>query len=750
MNCKLALLSLFALALPVSAQGTNGAAKSPLSVDDILDIVTVRSSGMTEDGRWLVITESTSRDRIGIDNYRNGDPTYIRPSQALVSIVDTATGSKTPLFRHKVQAQGFSWSPDGSLLAFMLRVGNRFELRVWERETGQVQSPAPPPDRVVAHNASLQWLPDSSGLVLALRTSSWSREAKASFDALTAGPIVVFSSESPFLEWDSVRRLSMRQILAVCDLYTGEFRELLPEIDLRSYQLSTDGSIVRYQEDITEKTNYDISGNNSTVSVLPVAGGEPRTIIESTRQTQARWAPDGRHYAIAKNGDLYFASVDDEEPRRLTGSDDEPTGEEETEEEDRERFSINRLSSDAAQMIASSNKGLYLIDTATGERKLFLERDPDDDRAPRYSVNAWSTDGQHIFLSRSSPSIWSRGFAVYDVAQGSLRDLILDDRLYGSFQLSDNGSTVVFAASEGNRTNDLYVTDPGFDNVRRLTTANPFLANRSLSDTELITYLDVDGNELYGVIYYPTEYVPSVRYPTIFLVYERFFDNRFNAGINHLTSRGYAVVQPSVQFEQGYPGEAWLKGVTAAANKVIDMGLADPDRLGVHGTSYGGYATNLLIAQTKRFKAAINISGKVNMVSFYTDSPRIGTRNIRAPERGQDRIGATLWEQPQKYIATSAIMDADRITTPLLLLTGEQDHNVPGRQAMEMFYALRRLGQTVEWVNYINGGHGTPTSEVGEVHDYYQRILGWYDKYLKGDEAEAVVLSPQNGNRRDG
>jgi dipeptidyl aminopeptidase/acylaminoacyl peptidase len=365
-------------------------------------------------------------------------------------------------------------------------------------------------------------------------------------------------------------------------------------------------------------------------------------------------------------------------------------------------------------------------------------------------VNAWSTDGQHIFLSRSSPSTWRRGFAVYDVAQGSLRDLILDDRLYGSFQLSDNGSTVVFAASEGNRTNDLYVTDPGFDNVRRLTEANSFLANRSLSDTELISYLDVDGNELYGVIYYPTDYVPSVRYPTIFLVYERFFDNRFNAGINHLTSRGYAVVQPSVQFEQGYPGEAWLKGVTAAANKLIDMGVADPDRLGVHGTSYGGYATNLLIAQTKRFKAAINISGKVNMVSFYTDSPRIGTRNIRAPERGQDRIGATLWEQPQKYMATSAIMDADRITTPLLLLTGEQDHNVPGRQAMEMFYALRRLGQTVEWVNYINGGHGTPTSEVGEFHDYYQRILGWYDKYLKVDEAEAVVLSPQNGNGRDG
>jgi dipeptidyl aminopeptidase/acylaminoacyl peptidase len=176
-----------------------------------------------------------------------------------------------------------------------------------------------------------------------------------------------------------------------------------------------------------------------------------------------------------------------------------------------------------------------------------------------------------------------------------------------------------------------------------------------------------------------------------------------------------------------------MKGVTAAANKLIEMGVADPDRLGIQGTSYGGYATNLLITQTSRFKAAINISGKVNMVSFYTDSPRLGVRNIHAPEKSQDRIGATLWQQPQKYIQHSAIMFADRIKTPLLLMTGEQDHNVPARQAMEMYYALRRLGKEVEWVNYINGGHGMPTSTLEEVRDYHARILAWYDRHLKSD-----------------
>ena len=117
-----------------------------------------------------------------------------------------------------------------------------------------------------------------------------------------------------------------------------------------------------------------------------------------------------------------------------------------------------------------------------------------------------------------------------------------------------------------------------------------------------------------------------------------------------------------------------MKGVTSAANKLIEMGIADSSKLGVHGTSYGGYATNLLITQTNRFKAAINVSGKVDIISFYTDSPRLGVRNVHAAEKSQNRLGATLWQQPQKYVAHSAIMFADRITTPLRTRTRSSCH----------------------------------------------------------------------------
>jgi dipeptidyl aminopeptidase/acylaminoacyl peptidase len=217
----------------------------------------------------------------------------------------------------------------------------------------------------------------------------------------------------------------------------------------------------------------------------------------------------------------------------------------------------------------------------------------------------------------------------------------------------------------------------------------------------------------------------------VFNVYEEYFDDTFDATTNVLTANGYVVVRPAVGFDVGYPGEAWLKGVTAAANRLIDMGVADSARLGVHGTSYGGYATNLLITQTRRFKAAINISGKVDVISFYTDSPRLGVRNVHAAEKSQDRLGATLWQQPQKYVQHSAVMFADRIQTPLLLVTGGEDHNVPAKNSSEMFYALRRLGKEVEWVNYTNGGHGTPSTNAEEFADFHRRVLGWYDRFLK-------------------
>ena len=101
---------------------------------------------------------------------------------------------------------------------------------------------------------------------------------------------------------------------------------------------------------------------------------------------------------------------------------------------------------------------------------------------------------------------------------------------------------------------------------------------------------------------------------------------------------------------------------------------------------------------------------------------------------------ALLWQQPQKYVQQAvAVMLADRIQTPLLLVTGGEDHNVPARNTSEMCYALRRLGKEVGWVMYRNGGHGTPATNAEECADFHRRVLGWYDRFLKPAPAPAAV-----------
>jgi len=738
-NLSATLSAILFLSATLAASTAAQSASSTFTIDDLFGVANITVADLSDDGRWAAATSGSLRDRIGIDNYRFGDPTYIAPFLSDIWIIDTQSGKSQRLFAEKRQVRSLRWSPDASRLALFVRKGDLFEPIIWERATNKFIAIALPQSKYAAENSDIHWSADGAQLMFDLRPQSWRKQARERFELETRGPVFVQSSKEPFLAWEDLRRMSSIKSIVVYDTKSGQTRETIPETRVNSYELSEDGTFITYYEDITKKTDYDvIFGAENQVRVLPWAGGEARTVIKSTKGLTIIWSRDSRRYAYAKDGNIFFGSIDEAEPKQLTGKKEEKTeqtdkAKEDSNKEKKERFNTVRLSNKGEWLIASNKEGLWLIDTVSGAKELFLKTPEEDKEAPRYQVTDWSPDGAYIYLTYASRVKWERGLVRYNTKEKKFEELVKDSRLYSGFRLARDGRSFVFSSAEGNRPLDLYFADSDFKNVRRLTDINPQLKNKTLSKTELVQYLDADGNKTYGVLYYPTNYEADKKYPAVFNVYEQFFDDSFNGTVNLLTSNGYAVMQPSVSFETGFPGEAWAKGVTSAANKLVEMGIADPERLGVQVTSYGGYATNLLITQTNRFKAAINISGKVNMISFYTDSPRLGVRNIHAPEKSQDRLGATLWQQPQKYIQHSAIMFADRIKTPLLLITGDQDHNVPARQAMEMYYALRRLGREVEWVNYMNGGHGMPTTTIKEVRDYHQRIIKWYDDHLKGD-----------------
>ena len=705
----------------------------------VLDPVTVAIGDVSADGQWIAATTGSLRGRIGIDNARFGDPTYTAPSVVDVSIIETATGAAQGLFTDKRQVRGFKWSPDSSRLAFfVLDQSGVYTPALWERSTRTVRAVALPAGKEAADNAEFEWSKDGGELLVAVRGAGWRGEARKKFDAETNATVVVHASTEPFLAWDDMRRMSAIRSVIACDVRSGAHREVIGETRISSYALLEDGSAVTYAEDVTKKTDYDvIFGVDNEVKALP-SQGAAKTLLKSTKGLTIVWARDGRTYAYSKDGKVFVGSVDGVEPRQLAG----PTGDDKSapadrgkdsdaEKKDVDRFTAVRLSPHGERLVMSDKKGLWIIDTTSAAKDLAVSMPEEDKEAPRYQVVDWSPDASRLYLTQSSRKEWARGIARYDVHTKQLADLVRDAKIYTNVRLSKDGSTFVYNAAEGNQPADLYAASADFRTVKWLTHANPSFANGTGSKTGLVSYLDADGKKLYGVLYYPVNYVAGTRYPTVFEIYEDFFDDRFSGTINVLTANGYAVMQPSVNLEIGHPGESWVKGVTAAANKLIEMGVADPDRLGVSGTSYGGYATALLITQTTRFKAAIDISGKVDMISFYTDSPRLGVRNTHAPEKSQDRIGGTMWEQQQKYIQHSSVLFADRIKTPLLLMHGEQDHNVPFRQSMEMYYALRRLGKDVKWVAYTHGGHGMPTSTVEEVYDYHRQILGWWNDHLK-------------------
>ena len=723
-----------ALALPLSGQSGR-----PFTTEAALDVRTARIADVTDDARWLAVTVQTRRDRSGVDHFRFGDPTYVAPSLGELLVVDAQTGSARSVFPGKEQLRSPTWSPDGSRLAFFRLRGDAWRLAVYEPASGRTREVALKTTKALASASPLVWHPDGSRVLVTLRPDGWTGEARAAFLEMADGPVVVQDSRDPFLDWDRVRNLERRQAPALVSLADGAVRELPGDQALEDPRFSPDGAWLSYLKAEPKRTSYKrADGTEYTVVRLPLNGGEPVTLLgPQERRVSAQWNDSATAFAWADRGNVFVRLVEADSAKNLTEAHRGRVSEKDT---TKLSYALERWRPDGGALLVSSQQGYHLLDARTGDLQLVLEFQGEENTRPRLTVQGWSEDGRYVYLGTSERSRWARGLARLDVQARRVEDLVKDANVYSDWNLSEDGGRVVFRRSDGDHPDELYAADVRFTDVRKLTDLNPQLAGVAFGKSELVEYLDVDGTRLYGVLHYPYGYEPGKKYPLVAEIYETFFDNGYNENMQLVTARGWFGFRPSVEFETGYPGEAWLKGVTPALNVLIERGLVDEKQLGVYGQSYGGYAVNLLVTQTDRFAAAVNVSGKVNIISFLGDSEKITTRNYNAAEEGQDRIGATLWEQPQKYVAHSAVMFADRIKTPLLLLSGEGDWNVPATNQREMYYALRRLGKEVVWVNYMKGGHGAGrASTVEDFHDHWRRLLDWMEEHFAKARERASV-----------
>ncbi len=756
------LLVTAALTAQVQAQE-----QRPFSPEIALDVRSARIAATTDDARRVAVTVQTRRDRAGVDHQRYGDPTYISPARTRLMVFDTSSMEQTWVLEEPAQLRGYSWSPDGERLGFFAVRDDRYELRIFDAPSGTTSTLELLTDKDIASSSLLVWSPDGSRILLGLRPDGWAEEARRAFRALTSAAVIVQDSRNDFLAWDRVRNIANRQVTALVSVADGAVQEILSEETPQGADFSADGSYLTYSTATRTKTSYTRrDGTEYALWMLPLDGSEPVALRDpGEERVNVNWTEARDAYAFSEDGSVFVRRLGEDEPvdvtaaHRTAEADDAGVAEAaadagagtgagatgraaaETETGDDEltpRFSVSRWSPGGDKLLLTTDKGWHVLDLASDELRDLLLLEEDEDQRPRRSVQAWTDDGSTLFFSYSAPDRWERGLMRLDVSTGEVDEVVgLDDAVYGSWSIANDGSTIVHTRSDGDRPNEIHVRDTRTASVRMLPSFNPQLSGVALARTELVDYLDVDGNTLYGILYYPHGYEEGRTYPLVAEIYEQFFDNGFNENMNLIAAQGWFGFRPSVRFEEGYPGEAWLKAVPSAINKLIERGLVDAEKVGVYGQSYGGYATNLLITQTDRFAAAANVSGKVNMVSFLGDSPKITTRNYAAAEVGQDRIGATLWEQPHKYIEHSAVMFADRIETPLLMLSGEGDWNVPATNQREMYYALRRLGKEVVWVHYTAGGHGAGRASTEEDFvDHWQRMFDWFAEHFVAEDEE--------------
>jgi dipeptidyl aminopeptidase/acylaminoacyl peptidase len=167
-------------------------------------------------------------------------------------------------------------------------------------------------------------------------------------------------------------------------------------------------------------------------------------------------------------------------------------------------------------------------------------------------------------------------------------------------------------------------------------------------------------------------------------------------------------------------------------NKTIEMGVADQDRLGLMGHSYGGYSTLSLIVQTKRFKAAMDVDGLADLIGAYGAMQEGGAAfGTSIAEQGQGLMGGTPWQFLKRYLENSPIFYLDRVETPLLIVHGASDTTVPPFLGDEVFVGLRRLGKKVEYARYEGEGHSPSYWSYANQVDFCNRMISWFDLYLE-------------------
>ncbi|MEO8435189.1 MAG: S9 family peptidase [Pyrinomonadaceae bacterium] len=378
---------------------------------------------------------------------------------------------------------------------------------------------------------------------------------------------------------------------------------------------------------------------------------------------------------------------------------------------------------------------IAIVPTSGGPPKLLAET---YDHQP--GVLDWSADSKRIYFAETHGTATTLG--SIDVNSNKFTELNKGSEVLGAFSLNRSRTMIGFTLQASDKAPEAFVSSVDKFAPVQVSHANADLPKIPLGKTEVLRWKSSDGMEIEGLLTYPVNYQSGKRVPLLLVVHggpagvftQSFLvSNRSPYPLAPFSSMGYALLRVNPRGSSGYGqkfryanikdwGGGDYQDLMTGVDQVIKMGVADPERLGVMGWSYGGYMTSWIITQTHRFKAASVGAGVTNLMSF------IGTADI--PSFIPDYFGGQPWENLDVYRSHSAMFNAKGVVTPTLIQHGEADERVPISQGYEFYNALKVQNVPVRMIVLPRMPHGP--NEPKMVLKAAQTNLEWFEKYVGG------------------
>jgi dipeptidyl aminopeptidase/acylaminoacyl peptidase len=694
------LSNVLLLVLVLATASLSQTARHMLTLDDIARLREVRDPQVSPDGQWVafvVATVDAKEDKTNSHIWMVG---YDGKNERQITFSQDSESSPR-------------WSPDGHYLSFTSsRPGKARGNQVWllDRGGGEAMQLTDLKGRL----QSYEWSPDSKRLAL------------------------VVGDPDPDDPTSGAAPTPTPQAAGATGSATPTPRAPKPIVIDRYH----------YKQDVQ---GYLLSGRHTFIYLYDIATQKLDRLTTNNKwdESSPSWSPDGRTLAFMSNhsddpdrdpiSQLFVADARAGATEKLLTPPADRAGRSRPEWSPDGKW-IAFIEGDERAYSAYNMEHLALVPSDGSSAPTRVKAVESLDRG--VSSPQFSADGKWVsFLVADDRSVYP---ARVSLSGGVVEKLLSPPVVLSSW----TNAAGHFAALSGSDTQPTEVYALDGNSTRRLTHQNDALMSGiAVAQTEEVGFKSKDGTEIHGLLTKPVGYVAGTRVPLLLRIHggpNSQEQHAFSVERQWFAANGYAVLAVNYRGSSGRGqkfsraifadwGHYEVEDLLAGVDHVIEMGVADPARLGVGGWSYGGILTDYVIASDPRFKAATSGAGTAFTVSFYGTDQYITQYDYEIGPPWNPKA----WET---YVKISyPFLHADRIKTPTLFLGGERDFNVPVQGSQQMYQALRSLGVDTQLVIYPNEFHGIQRPSY--IRDRYERYVAWYDKYLKKSPTPAAATA---------